>query len=1187
MKLNTAIFEKKWVKWSLIGGGIFIVFYTLFGFAVLPAIVRSVLADKLSVATGRMVTIEKVSVNPYALTININGVNIRERNGTPLMSLDELFVNLQTFSVLKRALVLKELRVVKPDIHVVRTGPDTFNFSDLIPASAHKTAPEPETQPQPETGLFRFLVENISLTDGAVYFADQHVGVDQEMTGIFVSIPRVSSLPKDGKTPVMLHFGVKINGTPASLEAESLPFDPSLKTRLLVQLEKLDVLRGLSYITMPEGLNVDSAFVAGRMDLNISRQNGRFSVLASSGSLTVSDARVNHGENLPLMNMPELEVTLAGSDLLNGPYHFAGIRMNSPELYLRRDKDGQWELASLGGEKPGEKMPPETTQTAMVLPLIDVDEVNISGASAVFSDMFMAAPFQLRSEQIALCVKQFSTRETQNADYTFSAQTDAGETIASSGRFCINPLTAEGTVDLTGLILKQYAPYYQKQVRFEIADGQAGMHTGFRFAADPQVLVFDGVQLSLQNLKVHDPAMNRSILTIPEFFLTDSRIDAGAGSVVLGRVSTKGGNAYLQRATDGTINWQTLVSADTPSQSEKSPSGEKTSWNLVLNHADLTNWAVEFEDRTMADPVRVNIEKIAADVQGVGTAVEQPGRVDLSFQWNKNGTVAVKGGLRLAPLKADLAVSANKVDIRSVQPYFTDRVKLLVTDGSCGAKGQLAIFQNTDDTVGSTYTGDVFVTEFASVDRAFSKDFLKWDSLYVSGADIGYNPTRVSIAEVALSNFFSLLIVESDGKINLQSVMVPQQQEKEPEPAAEEKTVSPVPVRIDAVTFQGGTVKFSDFQIQPNFEATLLALGGNISGLVSEESQNADVFLKGRLNNYAPLEITGKINPLIRDLFADIRFSFKDIQLSPFTPYTGRYLGYQLQKGKLNLSLVYSISQGKLQGQNKVVLDQLTLGKSVKSAEATSLPVKMAIALLKDRKGVINLDLPVRGELDDPEFRIGKVVMMVLGNVITKVVTSPFAALGAMFGGGEDLSYIEFDDGSSELSSKGLKKISDLESALYQRPGLTLEIQGEADSRNDRSVLQKMAFEQGIKSQKLNEMLRTQPDMDLSVISISPEERAAYVGKAYDAGQFPKPRKADGKLKELSTEEMEKLLLTHTRITDADLRSLAYERAETVRAQIMGGGKVEENRVFILEPERVADRQSAFDRKNRVRFSLR
>jgi acylphosphatase len=350
----------------------------------------------------------------------------------------------------------------------------------------------------------------------------------------------------------------------------------------------------------------------------------------------------------------------------------------------------------------------------------------------------------------------------------------------------------------------------------------------------------------------------------------------------------------------------------------------------------------------------------------------------------------------------------------------------------------------------------------------------------------------------------------------------------------------------------------------------------------------ADVELRGKLDDYAPLEITGKINPLKEDLYIDIKARFKDMELSPTTPYAAKYVGYTVEKGKLSFDLKYLIVKKKLESQNYIFLDQLTLGEKVESPHATKLPVKLAIALLRDRNGEVKLDIPVTGSLDDPKFSVWGIILKIIVNLLAKAATSPFALLGAIFGGGEELSYLEFDYGVATIAETNTKKIDTLVKALSDRPALNLDIEGHVDLERDREALKQLLFQRKLKAQKLKEMVKKgTPALPVDQVKIEPKEYEKYLKMAYKEEKFPKPRNILGIAKDLPVPEMEKLMLTHIEIKESDLRSLASQRAMIVKDAILKTGKIESERIFIIEPKSLAPEKKEKLKDSRVEFKLK
>jgi hypothetical protein len=617
-----------------------------------------------------------------------------------------------------------------------------------------------------------------------------------------------------------------------------------------------------------------------------------------------------------------------------------------------------------------------------------------------------------------------------------------------------------------------------------------------------------------------------------------------------------------------------------------------------VKKAALEQYTVKAVDRTPQDPVTVRVSPLDITAEEISTGKNSRGIVSLKATVNRTGRVAVGGAVGINPVSADLNLNVRTIDLVPFQPYVADQLNISVTAGSVSAKGKL-ILSARDKTIRTTYTGEVSVAKLATVDKISSEDFLKWDSLHLDGIKVGAPPLSVAIRQVALTDFYSRIVVTKDGALNVQGIVKKEEQPPAGEKAAAstdnnlaanppESSAPPTPVAIETVSFQGGRINFTDHFIKPNYSANLLEIGGRVSGLSSEETQMAEVDLRGKLENYAPLEITGKINPLRNDLFVDLKVDFKDMDLSPLTPYSGRYAGYTIEKGKLSLSLKYLIVKRKLDASNNVFLDQFTFGDSVESPDATKLPARLAIALLKNRKGEISLDLPLSGSLDDPQFSLGRVIIKIIVNLLVKAATSPFALLGALFGGGEELSYLEFNYGQDTPDAPAEVKLKNLVKALHDRPALKLEIAGHVDREKDREALRKVFFDRKVRSQKLKDLVKKGAEApSLDNVVVDAKEYPEYLKRAYREEKFPKPRNIIGMLKDLPVPEMEKLMHTHLQVTDDDLRLLAQRRAQAVKDYLLASKQVEPERVFLVEPKALAPEKKEKQRDSRVVFVLK
>ncbi|MFC7298468.1 DUF748 domain-containing protein [Herminiimonas aquatilis] len=684
-------------------------------------------------------------------------------------------------------------------------------------------------------------------------------------------------------------------------------------------------------------------------------------------------------------------------------------------------------------------------------------------------------------------------------------------------------------------------------------------------------------------------------------------VDTGSKLVSVDEVVSNKATFFLQQDKSRTDAGK----AASVARSDKAK-GEAASapYTIDVKKIGIDNWSARLEDRSLKRPAITTIEPLKLSMQNVSTKAGARGKLDLQAAVNKTGKVAISGDLGMAPLHTNLALDLQSVDIMQVQPYITDQINILLTRADISGKGTLQIDQGKNGELLGGFKGDVTLGNLGTVDKLSTNEFLRWKSLYFGGMDVRLAPFALSIDQVALSDFFARIILDANGRINLQDVKVADtggvqksvtQAEPTTAPAAapakEKVAVLPPakpasdipPIKIKKLTLQGGHVRFTDNFIKPNYTANLMKFGGVVSGLSSDANSSANVNLKGQVNS-APLEIDGKINPLKGDLEMDIKAAVRGMELAPLSPYSGRYIGYGIEKGKLSFEVAYRVENRVLTAQNRLILEQLTLGDKIESPTATNLPVNFALSLLRDRNGVIDINLPIGGSLDDPQFSVGGLIVKVIVNVITKAVTAPFTLLGSLFGGGEELSILEFDPGRARITDAGAAKLTSMSKLLLDRPALKLEITGRTDPEADREGLKKASIDRKVRALKLKDMVGRGESAEANSITVTPQEYPALLKRVYKDADFKKPRNLVGLQKDVPVEEMENLLSTNATVSDDDLNSLANRRAQAVKDWLTGEGKVPDTRIFILGSKsgnQGAKDDAAKAKANRVDFSLK
>lgn len=1143
------------------------------GSFVLPLIVKSVLIEQASTALHRPVSVEGISINPFGLSLRINGLVIGEREleeaapatPGPLLAFDSLFVDLSSSSLFRRAPIIEELRLDGLALRLRRLGAQRYNVSDLIEQFLSGPA-----GPTPA-----FSVANIQVNGGLIEFDDRVTDEVHRVSHITLHLPVVSSLPELVDSFVDPAFSASIDGSPLALDGRSKLLAKSRESELSLDFSRLDLTRYIDYVPVALPLQLRSALLDGELKVSFRLANDAPPLLRISGNAALADLRIEDPDGAPLFLARRIELGVGAFDPVQRELRVDRLVLTAPQVFAHARADGSlnWLAVLERGVQPAAKSP--------------------AGSAAT------PAPAEPQPEVAATVSKPFAwslaTASLSDASIHWLDETRA------------RPLR----LDLLGLDLQLsgLASEAGKPARF------AG---GGRIEGDER-------------------------LSLGAFTIKDGELDLAGRRLGLGELRLSDLRALARRASDGKLDavlpplLRQSAKAAAPAARAKAPASAP--WQLVAQRVQGEKIDLRFEDAAVQPAATQTIAGLGFVVENLSTAPGASAKLQANFRLNQKGEVGVAGKLALAPLSTQLDLDLKGIELLPLQPYFSEKLNLEVTRGQATVKGTLKLRQ-TDTApaakrqplvagLAGGFSGQATIGDFFAIDKINAADFLRWKSFYFGDVDFRLGPDSLSIGEIALSDFFARVIVSKEGKLNLaeivrrepagektgaagkqagaaapaaQTAATPDTAEPEvsrsegkasvPLPATPApEAAEPLPIRIGKVTLQGGRINFTDNFVKPNYTATLREVGGRISGLSSEAGSMADLDLRGSYDRVAPLTIKARLNPLAKDIFLDLDAEVKGVELTSFSPYSGKYAGYEIDKGKLSLAVKYHIEKRLLTAENRLFLDQLTFGDPVESPSATKLPVTLAVALLKNRRGEIDLNLPISGSLDDPEFSIGGLVIKVILNLFAKVLTSPFALLGSLFGG-EELSNVDFAYGVATLDAAAQKRLDNLAAALNDRPALQLEITGSVAVERDREGLKLALIERKMRRLKRDDLVKKGVESgSLEQIEITAAERTALLERVYRAEKFPKPRNMIGLLKSLPPEEMEKLIVTNTVISDDDLHELGDRRAERVRDYLVEKAGAPAERIFLLQPKLIqeegASDAAAAARANRVDFSLR
>ncbi len=861
------------------------------------------------------------------------------------------------------------------------------------------------------------------------------------------------------------------------------------------------------------------------------------------------------------------------------------IRLTNPVIRVTRRADGSYNFSDL---IPKESEPVEKKSAPLPFSL---NNIHIENGTVDFWDGPKKTVHKARD--INIRIPFISDMPYYTDEYVtpyFSANINGGlYTIEGRTKPFADSRESSFDIDIKDLNIPYYLSYVPLKMNFKMLSGVLSTKTSVSFIQhrDKKPSIAIKGDTTLKDLAV-DELDKQRLLRIPTLQVSAASLEPLTSVYHFSKIAVSSPELIIRRNKAGKLNLLSLI----PPQKEVKKKDEAP-MILKIDDLGIEDGKIQFLDAVPPGGGRFDIGGLSLKGGHVSTERNTKADISLSLRLNKTGVITVAGPVGIDPLSANLAVKVQSVNLGAVQPYIDDKLKVSITDGKVSTSGHLSLQAVDKDNLKTSYAGNILIANFATIDKINGDGLLKWNSLFFKNVQAGNNPLYLRVGDISLTDFYARVIILPDGTINLQHLAEEQGAEKPKTAVPDKKNAEPADkplkdIQIGALSLQGGTIDFQDRYIKPNYGAKLVEIGGRVSGISSMASKTADVDLRGKLDNSAPLEITGRIHPFPDNLFVDLKAGFKDMDLSPLSPYSGKYAGYSIRKGKLSFDLQYLIVEKKLDSKNKIFLNQFLFGDRVESPQATKLPVKLAIALLQDRKGDIDLDIPVSGTLNDPQFSVWQIVFKVIGNLLEKAVTAPFAILGSLFGHGEELSYVEFNDGSYSIGGASLKKVEALIKALHERPGLRLDIEGHVDIEKDREGLMRNRLIAKLKAQKLKDMIRHgQKAVSVDDIQINEYEYNRYLALAYEAEKFPKPRTALGVKKDLSAPEMEKLMMTNLAVSDSDLRLLASQRAIQIESMLLKDGTISADRIFVVEPKTLAPEKKEKAKNSRVDFRLK
>ena len=883
--------------------------------------------------------------------------------------------------------------------------------------------------------------------------------------------------------------------------------------------------------------------------------------------------------------------------------------------------DGSVNLADL-------VLPEDPDEPDEPLPSLLIQRLELAQGKVDFLDQARRKPYHKVLSPLNLALTDFRTTP-EGGEFSMSAQTENAEAIEWKGRISLEPrIASSGSFAIENLNAAGVSEYLEEDLPFELAKGMIDLAGSYQTSIDEHVELdvklptIEFQELVLRSREAEPVTVQMPSITVSDTAVTLHEQLATIGRVVISKFSAdttidQYGSILLMRLLEPPAPAGAPAAAAPPpaaSTTATAPAAASEDWSVEIAALEFKDGRIGITDQMIVPGTRFELAPFDLSLSPVTADLGKPVPVSFKATIDGEASFTATGEITFEPYVITGDLDLDGMSLRKLQPYALEGMDLQVRSGTLATKGRLRLEPPEAEGPEVRYSGDLSIANLKTIDNALEKDLFNAERIEVTKLDYTMLPDSVGIERVTLRKPYASVILGSNQVLNLAAVLDPEgtakalaereaqaaaeaqapkgkkkkpRQKPPPKPKKGEKTapapppvqtyVEGMPIRIGELRFVDGTIDFADFFVQPNFQAKIFALEGAVTGVSSKADARAKIALKGKVDQFAPVTIAGELQPFAFDRYTDMTLKFENISLPVFNPYSGRFAGYNIAKGKLTTELDYLIQDRKLDAKHKVRIDQLEWGeKSATQAEAT-LPVKFATSLLRDRNGVIELDLPVTGTLDDPKFRIGPVIWQIIKNVLTKVVTAPFAMFGSMFKGAEQAQFVDFAPGEAELSPASAEALKSLAAGLNERPAIKLDIPVVPLAELDRPAVEQRTWTLALEEawRKSNGAAADAPVPDYATLDEAQRTKLLAALIEQRSGAAPvvpePPAAAEGATREearalalkAELDYLEQAARALVVVDETEFGRLAEQRGRAIQSALLTDTKLEPTRVFL------------------------
>jgi hypothetical protein len=1042
--------------------------YIFLGFFILPFILKSQIIKNLQQKTNAKVSIESLYFNPLVFQVSIEDFSLKNLQNKELFSFETLRINADPSSLFLGALKLKELALINPKIYLIYNKDKSINLLQIL--KEDKTAGKQTAESNATISLPRIIVESVDMEGGELFYTDytrktpftfllENIGftlegldtktIEHSSAGI-----RFYSRLGDGgfvdfKSSIRSLKPFKIDG--------SLAFEASklyTEWKYMRDVLKLEVADGKISFFTKYALNLDDLKSMKIEGLNLAVNRLRIKPKAEDRDiLNLETMYLKNATLLPLKQDVDIEkIGLYGLKVKVKRY--GDEQIDWLEYLKSNDSD-----ANTTQKAP---LKSKSMPWSVVLHTLALEKIAVK-----FDDEVIVPNVSTEINELDIYANNITLEGAEPFEYQIKMRMNDTTLCDINGSLVHKELQLSSQLACRALDIVHYRPYIDKAARENLQQYDIALKSAlFDFATDISLnennssyaALLKDTNVSLHQFRLNKKSTDEELVVFRNFQVRGLRLDTAKKELHIPDVLLDSLGVKLARYKDSTLNIDAVVipkKAKKPSQKNQKVSKP---YRVTINQAAVRNAKLEFLDKALNKEHKQSLDKINVTLSKIDSKKRSWLRYKASLRVNKKGELSAEGKVRHTPLRQSGSVRAKGVSLAEMTPYLQEKSYLQVDDGVLSFRVNES-YQPSKKYPDVRVHGEVGLNSlFISNTNDANASLFSLNELRVKPFTLELFPNRLYIDEVGIDSFYLSAKIDENKTINFAKLMRSDSNESisgsETKQSSEKQKGETFAVKVVKVDVKNGSAEFEDLSLPIKFKTNIHNLKGSLYAISSTPGDTTYVDIGGDVDKYGSTKLKGSVDSFNPKEYTDLDFNFKNLDLHAMSGYSASFAGYEIDSGKLYLDLGYEILHSQLKATNNIMIKKIKLGRELEGDDVNHLPLGFVIGLLEDSDGIIDIDMPIEGNVDEPDFKYGTLVWKTLGNLIAKAVTSPFKFLGSMMGlDGEELEFIAFEYGRSEITPPQREKLDKIAKMMDKRPKISLKISATYDEIKDLEAL--------------------------------------------------------------------------------------------------------------------------------------